>query len=90
MCVDLLSFCILAGTCFETSAEICLDHVVLSVPWGFLIYEGLCDQDCFVATHSIHSIVCTLVSCIQDVYGNVGVPQFCQCLVLHHSQQLLQ
>ena len=46
-------------------------------------------QDCFVTTHSIHGIVHALVSRIHDVYDNVGVPQFCQCLVLHHSQQLL-
>ena len=38
-------------------------------------------QDCFVATHLIHGIVFTLVSCIHDVYDIVGVPQFCQCLV---------
>ena len=32
MFMDWLNFCILAATCFETSVEICLDHVVLSVP----------------------------------------------------------
>ena len=47
-------------------------------------------QDCFVATHSIHGIVRTLVSCIHDVYDKIDEPQFCQCLALHHSLQLLR
>ena len=32
MFTDWLNFCISAATCFEMSAEICLDHVVLLVP----------------------------------------------------------
>ena len=62
---DLLSFCISAATCFETSVEICLDHVDLSVPWGFLIYEGLCASGLF-CRHSLSSRHC---SCISFLYS---------------------
>ena len=60
-CVDLLSFCISAATCFETSVEICLDHVDLSGPQGFLTYEGLCVSGLF-CHHSLNSRCCLHIS----------------------------
>ena len=65
MFVDLLSFCISAATCFETSVEICLDCIDLSVPWGFLTYEGLCASGLF-CHHLLNSRRC---SCISFLYS---------------------
>ena len=45
--MDWLNFCISAATCFETSVEICLDHVVLSVPRDFLVNNDLCASGLF-------------------------------------------
>ena len=58
MCADLLSFCISAATCFETSVEICLDCDDLLGPWGFLVYEGLHASGLF-CRHSLNSWHCS-------------------------------